>query len=285
MSKKYYAVKRGRRTGIFTSWAQVKKQVDHYSRPVFRGFQTKSAAVRYLNNSPKSNFQTKSATARYLSDLPKSSSADITVYTDGGCRNHGNRRHQHVRPNDPAAWAYLIITNNHRISGTGYHQSATNNCMEMMAFYQALCWLKDHHLQDRSILEVADSRYLLNPITKHWLDAWRYRGWLTKSGHPVKNQGLWKKIFPVLIKFNKINPIDYKWTKGHADNRGNIFVDHLLNRTMDRRKGRPPKVLTIRNRRPSRKPMLSAGSSADSDTQRSVIDLKQNLQRLGYLRK
>ncbi len=28
--------------------------------------------------------------------------------------------------------------------------------------------------------------------------------------------------------------LEYRWTKGHATNEGNVFVDQLLNKTMDR---------------------------------------------------
>ncbi|GAY73546.1 hypothetical protein [Lentilactobacillus kosonis] len=46
----------------------------------------------------------------------------------------------------------------------------------------------------------------------------------------MKNRELWQDIDHLLPKFTDIV---YSWTKGHADNSGNVFVDELLNQTMD----------------------------------------------------
>jgi len=45
---KYYAVKNGRKTGIFLSWDESKKQVDGFSGAQYKSFQTKAAAEEYL---------------------------------------------------------------------------------------------------------------------------------------------------------------------------------------------------------------------------------------------
>ncbi len=48
-AKKYYAVKAGRETGIFTSWDACKAQVSGYSGAVYKGFATMEEAQQYLN--------------------------------------------------------------------------------------------------------------------------------------------------------------------------------------------------------------------------------------------
>lgn len=35
---KCYAVSRGRRPGIYASWKEAKKQVDHYPTPIYKSF-------------------------------------------------------------------------------------------------------------------------------------------------------------------------------------------------------------------------------------------------------
>lgn len=45
---KYYAVKRGRTTGVFASWAECKKQTLHFSGAQFKSFATQDAALAYL---------------------------------------------------------------------------------------------------------------------------------------------------------------------------------------------------------------------------------------------
>ena len=42
--KKYYAVKKGKRTGIFQSWEECKASVDGYPGAEYRGFATKAEA-------------------------------------------------------------------------------------------------------------------------------------------------------------------------------------------------------------------------------------------------
>lgn len=50
MAKKYYAVKKGRKTGIFTSWADTQKVISGYSNAEFKSFTTVEMAKNYLNN-------------------------------------------------------------------------------------------------------------------------------------------------------------------------------------------------------------------------------------------
>lgn len=51
--KKYYAVKAGRKTGIFQTWGECKKQVDGYSRAIFKSFSTMEEAEKYLYGKEK----------------------------------------------------------------------------------------------------------------------------------------------------------------------------------------------------------------------------------------
>lgn len=46
--KKYYAVAKGRLTGIFTSWDECKKQVDGFSAPIYKSFKSLEEAKEFL---------------------------------------------------------------------------------------------------------------------------------------------------------------------------------------------------------------------------------------------
>jgi len=48
MSKSFYAVKIGRVPGVYSSWPQCKKQIDGFSKAVYKGFATKKEAEDYL---------------------------------------------------------------------------------------------------------------------------------------------------------------------------------------------------------------------------------------------
>ena len=49
MANKYYAVKQGRQTGIFSSWADCKAQVMGFSGAVYKSFPTMEEAQNYLS--------------------------------------------------------------------------------------------------------------------------------------------------------------------------------------------------------------------------------------------
>ena len=47
--KKVYAVRNGRKTGIFTSWAECKAQVEGFPGARFKGFADPNEATKWLN--------------------------------------------------------------------------------------------------------------------------------------------------------------------------------------------------------------------------------------------
>lgn len=55
--QKFYAVKIGRETGIFTSWDDCKKQVMGYKGAVYKSFLTKEEAEQYLSGEQKINIE------------------------------------------------------------------------------------------------------------------------------------------------------------------------------------------------------------------------------------
>lgn len=223
MATKYYAVKHGRVPGIYQSWPECQQQVNGFPNARFKSFTSIEAAQQWLNNSEGS--------ASTVLNMPISA---IHLYTDGGSRNHGNKLGQHVKANDKAAWAYLIITtNNHRYEGTAGEWGATNNRMEVLALINALKRLLSLHLQDQIIIATLDSHYVLDPLTKGWLTSWQRRGWKTASGKPVANRELWQQLLQLVLQFKHLQ---FDWTKGHANNVGNNRVDELLNQTMDQMK-------------------------------------------------
>ncbi|WP_270384171.1 ribonuclease H family protein [Ligilactobacillus salivarius] len=214
---KFYAVKKGRKTGIFTTWAECQKQVSGFPKAEFKSFISKQEADDWLKEIKSSNEN-------------RRKSYSVIVYTDGGSRNHGNKKGEHVKKNDKAAWAYLIKYQGSIISDTDGEYGSTNNRMEIMALKKALLDLKQRELQNEKILVVLDSKYVLDAITKRWLQSWEKNGWKTSAGTGVKNKELWMEISRLLLEFPNL---DYQWTKGHANDEGNNLVDELLNKTMD----------------------------------------------------
>lgn len=58
MAGKFYAVRKGKKTGIFLTWDECKKQVDGYSGAEYKSFKTKQEAEEYCDGGTKVNTQT-----------------------------------------------------------------------------------------------------------------------------------------------------------------------------------------------------------------------------------
>lgn len=250
---KYYAVKKGRTPGVYRTWEDAKKQVAGFSGAEYKSFEKITDATEYLDWNKEtqpdivkedslSNAIKKIQAAKIVPQakkkkIKKTSSnnpADYfaTIYTDGGSRNTGVHKGGHVNKTDKAAWAYLIEWQDGRTYGSGGEFGATNNKMELLGLINALEKLLELKFNDKHLLFVLDSQYVLNGINKHWIEGWKKRGWKRANGSLI-NASEWKKLDSLLGHFSDST---FSWTKGHADNEGNVFVDHELNRYMDKMK-------------------------------------------------
>lgn len=233
---KFYAVRKGSKPGIYTDWETTKKQVNGFPGAIYKGFKTRSDAEAFMTGSTESTHRSSSiktasqTTTRTEGHQTFSGKPEIIGYTDGGSRNTGNVNGGHVRNSDKAAWAYRLELPDEVISDSDGEWGATNNRMEIMAFMRALKMLIDRRQQHAKIQLVLDSQYVLNAVTKGWLKGWKKRGWKRAAGE-LANAELWQQVDQLLPKFTQL---EFAWTKGHATNAGNVFVDELLNKTMDR---------------------------------------------------
>ena len=254
---KIYAVKKGRKPGIYRTWDEAKTQVDGFSGAEYKAFSQITDATDYLNwnketqgeeickdedtlqnairkivdTSQKVSKQTNLPVQTQTSKIKNSNPSDYfaTIYTDGGTRNTGVYKGGHVKKTDKAAWAYRIEWDDHEVHGAGGEYGATNNKMEQTGFINALKKLIELGFNDKKLLFMLDSQYVLNAINKGWLKSWQKRGWKKARG-PLANKEEWQEIARLLTKFPNAR---FEWTKGHANNAGNEFVDHFLNKYMD----------------------------------------------------
>ncbi|MCD2256135.1 viroplasmin family protein [Agrilactobacillus fermenti] len=233
MGQKYYAVAKGRKRGVFNDWATTEKLVKGYTGARYKSFKTRQEAEVFVQTAGKNsgtNQGIKKSTNVVKRTPASENTAEVIFYTDGGSRNTGNVRGGHVKATDKAAWAYLIQVKGQEIADSGHEFGATNNRMEITGFKMALEKLIQLGLNETAILGVLDSQYVLNAIQKGWLVGWQRRGYRKADGSVPVNVELWREVAKLLPKFPKLQ---LTWTKGHADNHGNVFVDELLNREMD----------------------------------------------------
>lgn len=129
----------------------------------------------------------------------------ITIYTDGSARfNPG-----------PGGWGARLEYNGHIKEISGSFRHTTNNRMELMAVIEAIKCIKTKGVT----LDIySDSSYVVNSISKGWLDNWVKTNFKDKA-----NVDLWKEFLSIRDNFT-INMI---WVKGHASNAGNNRCDEL----------------------------------------------------------
>ena len=78
MGKKYYAVKKGRKNGIYSTWAECKKQVDGFSGAIYKSFTDYDTALRFVKGEAKQ----KDTGIKELE-----SECDVYAYIDGSYDN------------------------------------------------------------------------------------------------------------------------------------------------------------------------------------------------------
>ncbi|WP_212113118.1 RNase H family protein [Candidatus Shikimatogenerans silvanidophilus] len=132
------------------------------------------------------------------------------VYTDGSSK--GN----------PGPGGYGIIIENiknkiiKKIS-EGYYYT-TNNRMELLSVIVSLEEIKKISKKKKEkILIFSDSKYVINPIIKNWINLWK-KNFFKKR----KNFDLWIRFLKIYEKKN----VNFKWIKGHK-NEKNIICHNL----------------------------------------------------------
>ena len=209
MAKKFYAVKRGRKTGLYTVWAECAAQVKGFQGAVYKGFMTEDEARAWLGGANARTEQTRAAAEMAEPSAPD---ADYIIHTDGSCLRN---------PGGAGGWAAVIET---AATGaveekSGGAPETTNNRMELTAALMALTAVPE----GARVALYTDSQYLKNAFTKFWLPAWKKRGWKKADGEPVLNQDLWVQLDAAFAA----RQVQFHWVKGHAGNPRNERCDAL----------------------------------------------------------
>lgn len=223
-AKKYYAVARGRATGIFSTWfgpGNAEEQVRGYAGARFKGFPSIDEARAWLKlhsgpNALKQPTRKKDTNSKPKQAAPAISTdqADVIIYTDGGCScNPG-----------PGGYGAVILEKGKRRELSGAFKHTTNNRMELLACIMALKEIRP----DASVIVHSDSQYVVNGIAKGWAEKWRKNGWMRNKNDAAENYDLWQQLL------DACEPLDahFVWVKGHAGNEENERCDELATQTM-----------------------------------------------------
>lgn len=133
----------------------------------------------------------------------------MQIYTDGACSGNPG----------PGGYGVVLIYGEHEKELSGAYDNTTNNRMELMAVIVGLEALK----QPCKVALYSDSQYIINAMTKGWLEKWRNNKWMRNKKEKAKNVDLWKR----LLSAAQPHQITWIWVKGHADNEMNNRCDRL----------------------------------------------------------
>jgi ribonuclease HI len=145
------------------------------------------------------------------------SSAEWRVWSDGSALNN---------PGPAGFGVYIEQSNGQRWTLHGSSRNTTNNRAEQYGFLQAVLAIPT----DTPATIRTDSQYVVKGCTE-WRTGWQAKGLRTAAGKPVLNADLWQRIWEAIDQRPLVR---IEWTKGHADDHGNIIVDRIAREAAER---------------------------------------------------
>ena len=136
-AKKIYAVRKGRKTGLFSTWAECQEQVSGYPGARFKGFTSREEAEAWLQGKEGAGNPSPAPSLRHpagkdtAGEPPALEGEEYVIYTDGSCLRN---------PNGPGGWAFVAeeAATGEVTERSGGDPSTTNNRMEMTAAIESL---------------------------------------------------------------------------------------------------------------------------------------------------
>lgn len=143
----------------------------------------------------------------------------VEIYTDGSSRGNPG----------PGGYGTVVRYGPHERELSQGYLATTNNRMELLAAIAGLEILKE----PCRVTVYSDSRYLVDAVTKGWIEGWKKRGWKKKDKAEVKNVDLWQR----LEKAAAPHEVEWRWVKGHAGHEMNERCDLLATSAADGESG------------------------------------------------
>jgi len=218
-AKKFYAVAKGRKPGIYNNWPEAQAQVMSFAGAVYKGFATRREAEAWIKKPSYGAASTgKKPTRKKTKPAANHAShhdtdpreGEITIYSDGGARYNPG----------PGGYGVVIIDNGEQQEISAGFKHTTNNRMELMGCIVAL---REIGRCTKPVTLYTDSSYVVNGISKGWAKGWRKRGWLKADKQPAINPDLWQELLELSEGLN----ITFRWVKGHAGHPMNERCDEL----------------------------------------------------------
>lgn len=238
MSKKFYVVWKGSKTGIFSTWPEVQQHTAGRPDAQYMGFASKSTAEQAFastytkalmqrslskNGSSSASLVTAKKVSNKSSSLKATSAhlkspSDIEIYCDGACS-----------PNPGKSGTGLAVYQQGQLTSLYYGlylPNGTNNTAELSGLLSAFQIAKHFIDKDnqQSICILSDSKYSIDAITK-WAKGWQAKGWTRGKNEEIKNLALVQACYALYQKIK--NNINVQHVKAHANIEGNELADRM----------------------------------------------------------
>lgn len=189
---KFYAVKKGKKPGVYLTWKECQEQVSGYSGAVFRSFTSKEEAEQFAKCEEQDESQCK-----------------VHIYTDGSADGI------------KGGYGYVVVENDKIVkegSGSVPYTPCWSDIAELYAIKMALTDVRDN------VILFADNKYSVD-VFSTWIHGWKLNGWKTSKGEDAKNKELIQEIDQLLQERTVI----FKHIKGHNGHKYNERADALAN--------------------------------------------------------
>lgn len=229
----YYAVHRGRETGVFTNWLECKRQIDQFKDPVYRKFETEEEAIQFVekgngnrsyqggSKSDKIKKAIEAKNQRNEDEIDQYSEDEkIYIYTDGSLIRKENKIY--------CGYGYFIPSKNIRVSRPFLDEKKTNNRAELTAILESIECLDEEERQQRLCI-YTDSQYSIFLFTGTG-ERYEKNHWKNEKNEEVPNIDLIQK----LLLYKRTYKIHLLKIRAHTDETdvhsvGNAMADRLAN--------------------------------------------------------
>ncbi|MBP5211160.1 MAG: ribonuclease HI [Bacteroidales bacterium] len=129
----------------------------------------------------------------------------IQLFTDGACSGNPG----------PGGYGVILRCGDYEKELSEGFAETTNNRMELLAVIVGLEAIK---WENADVTVYSDSTYVINSVTKGWLDSWVLKDFKGKA-----NPELWKRYLEAERRHN----VKFVWVKGHAGHPENERCDRM----------------------------------------------------------
>ena len=198
----FYAVAKGRTTGIFLSWPECQESVKGFSGAVYKKFDKRSDAEEFIQGASEVGHK----------------SPDYYVYTDGACSNNG-------KEGASAGIGVYFGEGDPRNISRRIEGKQTNNVAELMAILAAYEMIKDDIVDGKVVAIVSDSEYAIRCCGSYG-ERMNKEGWKTA----IPNKDLVRRLYE-LYRGSNVQFIHIRAHTGLSDEHsvGNAEADRLAN--------------------------------------------------------